>query len=92
MRRVTLLLFSSLLLVVGLSTTAAAAEGELEVVFLDAGQGDTVLYRRAYSEVEIIDVNRGADDEVLAQLSPWGAADDVVWMSVSHYGADHVGG
>ncbi len=92
MRRVTLLLFSSLLLVVGLPAIASAAEGDLEVVFLDAGQGDTVLYRGSCGEVGIIDVNRGADDEVLAQLSAWGATDDVVWMSVSHYDADHLGG
>jgi beta-lactamase superfamily II metal-dependent hydrolase len=76
----------------GLPPAVSSAAGQLEVVFLDAGHGDTVVYRGPCGEVGIVDVNRGGDDEVLAQLDAWGARDDVRWMSVSHYDADHLGG
>lgn len=73
---------------------AAAAQAPigLEVVFLEAGHGDTALYRGSCGDVGVIDVNRGAADDVLARLDAWGARDRVAWVSVSHYDTDHVGG
>lgn len=80
-----------LVVLVGLPAGPAAASERFEVVFLSVGQGDAALYRGPCGEVGLIDANRGAVDEVLAQLDAWGPRSALKWGNVSHYDADHLG-
>ena len=70
-------------------TAAAVATSHLEIVYLNVGNGDTALVRGPCGEVGLVDANRGADEEVLAQLDAWGARSDLTWVAVSHYHVDH---
>ncbi|MFA9432904.1 S-layer homology domain-containing protein [Egicoccus sp. AB-alg2] len=70
----------------------AIVVGDLEVVYLNHGNGDTAVYRGACGDVGIVDVNVGADGAVLDLLDRWGARDKVRWIAASHMHADHIGG
>jgi hypothetical protein len=48
--------------------SGATAAAGLEVVFLEAAHGDTVLYRGPCGEVGLIDATRGAVDEDLTHI------------------------
>lgn len=90
-RRIALLvLVVAVLVVPGAVAPASAADGELEVTFLDVGQGDAALYRGPCGEVGLVDAGDGARDAVLGALDARGSR-ALQWISPSHYDADHLG-
>lgn len=80
-----------LLAMFALPADAPATSPPVQIAFLAVGQGDAGVYRGPCGEVGVVDANRGADDEVLAQIDAWGPRSLLRWLSVSHYDADHLG-
>jgi competence protein ComEC len=94
-----------LLLVVGLvlagcnvdpatSTPVPPGQGTLQVVFLDVGQGDSILILAPNGQTMLVDGGRTiemADRVILPQLKAWGAQ-QVDVLVVTHPDADHISG
>ena len=68
---------------------AAPASGDLEVVFLDVGQGDAALLRHAEVTV-LIDTGRHQANDVVPALTARGV-DHLDLLVVTHPHADHIG-
>jgi competence protein ComEC len=84
------LLFISLLLTACHNTTRA----ELSVVFLDVGQGDSILIHAPNGQVMLIDGGKSTDlanQMILPQIKAWGAS-QVDVLVVTHPDADHISG
>lgn len=84
------LLAAALVAPVSFASPASAAAGELEVVQLNVGQGDSSLFRAPCGEVGMIDAGTGSADDVADQLSAWGVS-VMDWAAVTHYHDDHMG-
>jgi competence protein ComEC len=91
-----------LLLIVGLvlagcnidPATPAPGQGTLKVVFLDVGQGDSILIQAPNGQTMLVDGGRTiemADRVILPQLRAWGAQ-QVDVLVVTHPDADHISG
>jgi beta-lactamase superfamily II metal-dependent hydrolase len=71
-----------------------AGRAEMSVVFLDVGQGDSILIHAPNGQVMLIDGGRSvslADSVIIPQLKAWGAT-QVDVLSPSHPDADHISG
>lgn len=67
---------------------------ELSVVFLDVGQGDSILIHAPNGQVMLIDGGRSidlAERVILPQINAWGAS-QVDVLVVTHPDADHISG
>ncbi|NTU64830.1 MAG: MBL fold metallo-hydrolase, partial [Chloroflexi bacterium] len=91
-----------LLLIVGLMlagcnidpATPAPGQGTLKVVFLDVGQGESILIQAPNGQTMLVDGGRTiemADRVILPQLRAWGAQ-QVDVLVVTHPDADHISG
>ena len=91
-----------LLLIVGLMlagctidpATSAPGQGTLKVVFLDVGQGESILIQAPNGQTMLVDGGRTiemADRVILPQLRAWGAP-QVDVLVVTHPDADHISG
>jgi competence protein ComEC len=70
------------------------ARAELSVVFLDVGQGDSILIHAPDGEVMLIDGGRSvnlADSTIIPQIRAWGAT-QVDVLIPTHPDADHISG
>jgi competence protein ComEC len=76
------------LLAVFVLLSASAAAGELEIRFLDVGQGDAVLVRNG-DKTALIDT--GPTDQIVEQLRSLGV-ESLDLLLISHNHMDHVGG
>ena len=95
------------LLVIGLLLTACidtggtitpppppAGRAEMEVAFLDVGQGDSILIKAPNGQIMLIDGGRSinlANNLIIPQIKAWGAS-QVDVMVVTHPDADHIAG
>ncbi len=74
--------------------TPAPGQGTLKVVFLDVGQGDSILVQAPNGQTMLVDGGRTiemADRVILPQLRAWGAQ-RVDVLVVTHPDADHISG
>ncbi|MBI5565985.1 MAG: MBL fold metallo-hydrolase, partial [Chloroflexi bacterium] len=70
------------------------ARTEMSVVFVDVGQGDSILIRAPNGQVMLIDGGRSislANNLIIPQIKAWGAS-QVDVLVVTHPDADHIGG
>ena len=89
-----LLLVSLLLTACGTIASPPPGRAELSVVFLDVGQGDSILIHAPNGQVMLIDGGRSiqlANQEILPQINAWGAR-QVDVLVVTHPDADHISG
>jgi beta-lactamase superfamily II metal-dependent hydrolase len=71
-----------------------AGRAEMNVVFLDVGQGDSILIRAPDGQVMLIDGGRSmslANSLIIPQITAWGAS-QVDVLVVTHPDADHIAG
>jgi competence protein ComEC len=71
-----------------------AGRAELSVVFLDVGQGESILIKAPNGEVMLIDGGRSislANSLIIPQIKAWGAS-QVDVLVVTHPDADHIAG
>jgi competence protein ComEC len=88
------LLLSLLLISLLLTACDNTTHAELSVVFLDVGQGDSILIHAPNGQVMLIDGGRSsdlADQVILPQIKAWGAS-QVDVLVVTHPDADHISG
>lgn len=74
--------------------TFAPGQGTLKVVFLDVGQGDSIMIQAPNGQTMLVDGGRSiemADRVILPQLRAWGAQ-QVDVLVVTHPDADHISG
>ena len=74
--------------------TLASDQGTLKVVFLDVGQGDSILIQAPNGQTMLIDGGRStslAETVIIPRLKEWGAS-QVDVMVVTHPDADHISG
>jgi competence protein ComEC len=74
--------------------TPTLGQGTLKVVFLDVGQGDSILIQAPNGQTMLVDGGRTidlADQVILPQLKAWGAK-QVDVLVVTHPDADHISG
>jgi competence protein ComEC len=74
--------------------TPTSGQGTLKVVFLDVGQGDSILIQAPNGQTMLVDGGRSidmADLVILPQLKAWGAQQLDV-LVVTHPDADHISG
>lgn len=74
-----------------LPAVAVGATDHLQIVQLAVGQNDAGLVVGPCGDIGLVDAGAGASDEVLGWLDANASRGDLVWASVSHYDADHVG-
>jgi competence protein ComEC len=70
-------------------TTSSVVDGELEVHFLDVGQGDATLLQHADATI-LVDTGRHQASDVLPSLQAAGV-DDLDLVVITHPHADHIG-
>jgi beta-lactamase superfamily II metal-dependent hydrolase len=71
-----------------------AGRAEMSVVFLDVGQGESILIKSPNGQVMLIDGGRSislANSLIIPQIKAWGAS-QVDVLVVTHPDADHIGG
>lgn len=71
-----------------------ASRAEMNVVFLDVGQGDSTLIKAPNGQVMVIDGGRSislANSLIIPQIKAWGAS-QVDVLVVTHPDADHIAG
>lgn len=71
-----------------------AGRAEMNVVFLDVGQGDSILIKAPDGQVMLIDGGRSislANSLIIPQINAWGAS-QVDVLVVTHPDADHIAG
>jgi beta-lactamase superfamily II metal-dependent hydrolase len=71
-----------------------ASRAEMSVVFLDVGQGESILIKSPNGQVMLIDGGRSislANSLIIPQIKAWGAS-QVDVLVVTHPDADHIGG
>ncbi len=71
-----------------------SGRAEMSVVFLDVGQGDSILIKTPNGQTMLIDGGRSinlANTVIIPQLNAWGAS-QVDVMVVTHPDADHISG
>ncbi|TAH39682.1 MAG: MBL fold metallo-hydrolase [Planctomycetota bacterium] len=80
-------------LVLALSFCPAAAAQQLDVWFIDVGQGDSTLLRSPTGVTFLFDAGDNGDGsaDVVPLLQSLGLT-DVSYVGASHYHADHIGG
>jgi competence protein ComEC len=94
LKRLLLPLLLISLLLTACHNTGGGTHAELSVVFLDVGQGDSILIHAPNGQVMLIDGGRSidlADQVILPQIKAWGAS-QVDVLVVTHPDADHISG
>ncbi len=64
---------------------------EVQIHFIDVGQGDAILIRTTSGDVLIDSGDNGMEDELMAYLNKYGV-DDLEYVVFTHPDADHIGG
>jgi competence protein ComEC len=94
LKRLLLSLLLISLLLTACDNTGGGTRAELSVVFLDVGQGDSILICAPNGQVMLIDGGRSIDlanQVILPQIKAWGAS-QVDVLVVTHPDADHISG
>lgn len=75
----------------GYSVKSTEATGEMEVTFLDVGQGDCTIFRTGDHVMMMDTGDNGTGDEVVAYLEQEGI-DSLDYLILTHPDSDHIGG